>query len=220
MKTKSFLIIFVAITVIGIAGLFVKKGPSTSYNDVEKFITSSTFRNFQRNSSIKLKNLDLKQITQDRYEEVDGVVFYIPVIKGKRLLGTLAVFSKNHGQEQNMLFSDYRNVDKGSIVVTTSQLIVAKFSAKKIRDRIYCVELMEVPSNPVKIKKKRGILFEVPIAEAKKAGGSWWRCTTQCYSDAKSACNGDATCNFLCDLADITGQCTISIAAACGIYCM
>lgn len=48
----------------------------------------------------------------------------------------------------------------------------------------------------------------------------WWSCTTECYREAKEACGSDDTCQFLCDLVDIVGLCTITIAAACAIYCV
>lgn len=48
---------------------------------------------------------------------------------------------------------------------------------------------------------------------------SWWGCTTNCYRTAKSACGADAECDFLCDLVDLGGGCTISLAAACGTVC-
>lgn len=47
----------------------------------------------------------------------------------------------------------------------------------------------------------------------------WWACTTGCYADAKDACGNDPECDFLCDLANLVGGCTLSIAAACGIHC-
>lgn len=48
---------------------------------------------------------------------------------------------------------------------------------------------------------------------------TWWSCTTKCYAEAKSACGSDPECDFLCDLADISGGCTLSIGIACGIHC-
>ena len=48
----------------------------------------------------------------------------------------------------------------------------------------------------------------------------WWSCTTECYTMAKDACGSSAQCDFLCDLADLAGGCTISMAAACTIYCI
>lgn len=47
----------------------------------------------------------------------------------------------------------------------------------------------------------------------------WWSCTTKCYATAKKACGDDPQCDFLCDLADLVGQCTISMGVACGIHC-
>ena len=44
-------------------------------------------------------------------------------------------------------------------------------------------------------------------------------CTGDCYKMAKDACDGDGDCKLLCDLLDIMGHCTISIAVACFIHC-
>jgi hypothetical protein len=33
-------------------------------------------------------------------------------------------------------------------------------------------------------------------------------------------CDGVTSCQFLCDLVDIAGLCTLSVAAACSIYCI
>jgi hypothetical protein len=34
------------------------------------------------------------------------------------------------------------------------------------------------------------------------------------------ACDGDAPCQLLCDLLDIAGLCTLSVASACAYYCI
>lgn len=49
---------------------------------------------------------------------------------------------------------------------------------------------------------------------------NWWSCTTTCFQRAKDACGSQPTCNFLCSLVDLpSGQCTLSMALACGIWC-
>lgn len=48
---------------------------------------------------------------------------------------------------------------------------------------------------------------------------TWWSCTTSCFSDAKAACAGDPACNFICELLDLGGGCTISVAAGCAGHC-
>ena len=37
--------------------------------------------------------------------------------------------------------------------------------------------------------------------------------------EAKDACQGDPECNFICDLLDLAGGCTVSIAAGCAGHC-
>ena len=48
----------------------------------------------------------------------------------------------------------------------------------------------------------------------------WWSCTVDCYNTLDAACSGDPDCNLMCDLVNLAaGQCTLSMGAACGIYC-
>ena len=55
---------------------------------------------------------------------------------------------------------------------------------------------------------------------SRPVGEGWWACTTRVYRTAKQACNGDSQCDFLCDLVDLAGGCTISMAAAAAIACV
>ena len=80
--------------------------------------------------------------------------------------------------------------------------------------------LLEVSHDGTKTTQK---ILDVPLKESaahhktkrKRADKeSWWECTTRVYSEAKKICNGDSQCDFLCDLADLGGGCTISMAAA------
>jgi hypothetical protein len=222
MKTKLFLFVFALVLIAGIVYKFTRIEVNVNNKEVEKFLSSSTFNDFKKNSSIKIHNLDFKNMKTETFNEVNGNVYYVPVVKNKTQLGVLAIFSVDQGDKMNMLFSDYRNIAQGSIVVSTSSLVVAKFSATEVENGLYKIKLIEVPKTPVKIAKESNKLpFEIPIADAKAQGGSWWACVTDCYGEAKSACGGNTTCDFLCDLVNIVGnQCTISMAAACAIHCM
>jgi hypothetical protein len=44
-------------------------------------------------------------------------------------------------------------------------------------------------------------------------------CTGDCYKTAVEICDGDGDCKLLCDLLDLGGLCTVSIAVACIIHC-
>ncbi len=44
-------------------------------------------------------------------------------------------------------------------------------------------------------------------------------CTGDCYKTAIEICDGDGDCKLLCDLLDLGGLCTVSIAVACIIHC-
>ena len=44
-------------------------------------------------------------------------------------------------------------------------------------------------------------------------------CTGDCYKTAVEICDGDGDCELLCDLLDLGGLCTVSIAVACIIHC-
>lgn len=49
---------------------------------------------------------------------------------------------------------------------------------------------------------------------------SWWACLTKCNKVASDACDGDAECKLLCDVADIVGLCTGAIVLSCGVACL
>jgi uncharacterized membrane protein YgcG len=49
----------------------------------------------------------------------------------------------------------------------------------------------------------------------------WLTCTADCYAFLKKGCGSDPKCDLACDLLNLGAfSCTISIFAACGLYCI
>ncbi|WP_157494115.1 hypothetical protein [Fulvivirga imtechensis] len=61
-------------------------------------------------------------------------------------------------------------------------------------------------------------LYELSFS-SKSTSGRINSCIGDCYKTASDACDGDGDCKLLCDLLDIVGYCTASLASACFGHC-
>lgn len=107
---------------------------------------------------------------------------------------------------------DYSNVNIGENGVPLSGFISIKL--------VNGLELSRIEKNEFGkwVYKPGADLDLIPNSPTQGIEG-WWQCTADCYSYARTACGTDPDCQLLCDLADIVGLCTISIATSCGIHC-
>jgi hypothetical protein len=145
-------------------------------------------------------------------------VFTVPIEKNNRLQGKLVIYSKHNGKKFQALYEDWSSVDlvKGGniIIQNLEKREIAQVNLVRKEDKGYIEQIINVLNVPQAIRL-RSDTVEWPTSD-----DGWWDCTTRCFKLAKDACGSDPQCNFLCEIADLPLGCTISVAVACGIYCM
>jgi hypothetical protein len=184
--------------------------------ELQNYFNSEDYADLKMNFEFGISNFSFNEmIVEKPVPEIS--IYYLPVKKGSRV-GALAVFSKNNGKVYKSLYEDRSQLnrqDKGvTSIYTAKNFLVVDFQFEKTDNQMVKLNIKRVgnieTSSP---RLKSGTEFP-------SSNDGWWTCTTNCYAYAMSACNGDAPCQLMCDLINITGLCTISIASACAIYCI
>lgn len=182
--------------------------------ELNKFFYSTEYKDFSSSFGVSVKDFKLEEIVTDHYKNKKITTFCIPINKKGKEIGQILVFSKNNGGVYKVLYEDRTNFttsNGGKIKITTAKnKYIASIDCTKIDSKRMSMRIGDVAST-ITIKTR----VEMPSPE-----DGWWTCTTECYKVAKESCGSEAQCNFLCDLIDLTGGCTVTISAACAIYCI
>lgn len=189
--------------------------------ELNNFFESSEYENLQENLSHITGYLAIEQSTMEIYPK-QLKIYTIPVIKNGCLKGKLQVFSKNNGTVYRTLYEDWDNFSEergGNVKIYSSDNnYIATFNYQKISKNKYSARIIDIVTDNNNLTPKRVVTrSEFPTNPGDMG---WTDCVSDCYKYAKDACGGDSQCNLLCDLADLAGGCTITVAAACAIYCM
>lgn len=183
--------------------------------ELNNFFSSKECRDFSTSFDVNVKNFMLDEMVTERYENKKVTSFIIPIEKRGEIVGKVLIFSKNNGRLYKMLYEDrseFDHSDGGVIKITTAKnKFIASLNCTMLSNQKMSIRINEIA--PIKNTIKTRAEFPTPE-------DGWWDCTTRCYKISKDACGDEAQCNFLCDMADLVAGCTISIAAACAIYCM
>jgi hypothetical protein len=181
------------------------------------YFNSNDYFVLSRNFKIGLANIDFDNLVAENFNDATVNVYYLPVKKGQNTIGQLCIISKDEEKIYKSLYEDrseLQKADEGKIAIYTSQgLFVADFNYKKESNGLYLLRLSDVGNSNSTPRLKSGVEWPNP-------SDGWWSCTTNCYSYAKQACSSTSQCDFLCDIANLIGGCTISMAVACSAYCL
>jgi hypothetical protein len=179
------------------------------------YFNSEDYSILSKSFNINVTNIDFNNLVIENFDDVDVEAYYLPVKKGQHIVGRLCIVSKAEGEIYKSLYEDrseLQKTDEGKIAIYTSQgLFVADFKYKKESNGLYLLRLNDVGNRIPRLKSG---------AEWPNPSDGWWTCTTNCYAYAKEVCGDNAQCDFLCDIANILGHCTISMAVACAAYCV
>lgn len=185
---------------------------------LNKFLQSSIAEDFMISFEVNSSNLNtvnMKKLPQGN----DSEVLYIPLIKEGKEVGRLCVFVKNKGSFFQVLYEDWTGMENNTGVIkifNANKHYIASWGVQKESETKYSYKIIDVAQNEDAgfngIKTRTEIDFPKP-------GDSG--CLEKCYKAAKDACDADPDCKFLCDMLDVFAcSATVSIAAACAIYCI
>ncbi|MDR1155103.1 MAG: hypothetical protein LBL04_10340 [Bacteroidales bacterium] len=219
LKHSSIVAIAIVTLVIGVLVGCQKEEdvfPENISIELQNYFNSKDYADLKVNFKFGISNFSFNDVIVEKpISEIS--IYYLPVKKGDRV-GVLAIFSKNNGKVYRSLYEDRSQLnqkDEGAIsIYTAKKFFVVDFQFKKTENQMMTLNIKNVGN--IKIgspRLKSG--NEFPSDD-----DPWWSCTTDCYAYAKDACDGTASCQLMCDLLDITGLCTLSVAAACAIYCI
>lgn len=192
--------------------------PNTVPDGLKSYFSSQDYYELKDNFDFGVSDFSFDDIIEENPVS-ELTIYYVP-IKKKDRIGTLAVCSKNNGEVFKSLFSDE------SQTINQEEGVISIYTAKNFFVVDYKFEKQGFDDTSMKMKIDRVGNFSIGSPRLK--GGTefpspddgWWTCTTNCYAYAMAACGDDSECKFLCDLANIAGLCTLSVAAACAIYCI
>jgi hypothetical protein len=200
--------------IIGNLEEYEEKIPLSLFN----YFKSPDYSDLSKNFQINTNNIDFNNIAVENYEDINVVLYYLPVNQNRKNIGLLCVVSKNDGSIYKSVYEDrteMSNKDSGKMSIYTSQgFLVADFNYKKESDKEYRLRINNVASGNF-IRLKSGVELDWPTPN-----DSWTTCLSKCYSAATTSCANDPNCSFLLSVSngvDYVG--TLSIAAACAIYC-
>jgi hypothetical protein len=179
------------------------------------YFNSEDYAFLNKSFDINVANIDFNNLVIENFTNVGVDAYYLPVKKGQNIIGQLCIVSKDEGKVYKSLYEDrseLQKADDGKIAIYTSQgLFVADFEYKKKSKEQYSLRLNNVGNSSPRLKSG---------AEWPNPGDGWWSCTTNCYAYAKESCGSNSQCDFLCDIVDLAGGCTVSMAVACSAYCV
>lgn len=191
-----------------------------------------------QNSDIKSTSSDLAEFEESIY--VDYYNFFVA--------GSLGSLDFSKAYTFNFDGKEYYSIPSVSSITTGNQntpsLPKSYLIGSKIREGVWYTHVVDLSNSQfadgellggVGLSLVNGIEFGYIDTQGKLLDGAgtgqlpniamvnpwekWWSCTTTCYKEAKDACQGDPECNFICDLLDLAGGCTVSIAAGCAGHC-
>jgi len=214
----------VAISIIAVVLTGCQEEDNTIHDMVpiglKKYFDSQDYADLKKNFAFDLSDFSFDNIIEEN--PIPEVTIYYVSIQKKNRFGTLAVFLKDNNNDKvyKSLFSDMsetKRQDQGVIpIYTAKNFFVAEYKFEKTGFDNTTLKMQIDRVGNAKIgapRLKSGIEWPSP-------DDGWWYCTTTCYSISKGSCDDDAPCQLLCDLLNITGLCTLSIVAACAIYCI
>lgn len=186
--------------------------------ELSLFFESDKFVSLQNIYGWKNDELRIDKVERNDYAEKNVNVFIIPIMDGEKLKGKLLIYSKAKGHKFETVYEnweDFQISKGGKVYVEINALKVAEleYTPMEMAGR-YLVKILEVSDSDIYPMTKAQ--EEFPTSDL-----GMWECTTKCYKMCKDACGADATCDFVCDLINISASmCTIAISVACGIYCI
>lgn len=185
---------------------------------LEKIKVSNTIRQYESNLTTSLGSLNYSETQFYEYSK-DNFITFIPTIDK----------SKYNAKMPAAYFVVYENVPDKTFVGYIMDLRAALTNSINQFESGSISLLLPENLEFGRVQKKsndKAILLDgkdtdkiYTIQSNRNLRQSWWGCTTNCYKTAKNACGEDAECDFLCDLVDLSGGCTITLAAACGTTC-
>ncbi|MBM6858870.1 MULTISPECIES: hypothetical protein [Bacteroidaceae] len=186
--------------------------------ELNAFFSTKEYLDFQRDNSFITENMLLDKVYVATFPR-DMKQYVIPVMVNGHLKGKLNVFSKNGGKVYHSLYEDWSGMSEetgGLVKISAADgQYISTLKYTKIGGSKFEVVIQDVASPVGGTKPKTRVEFPDPDTTG------YADCVAQCYAVAKESCDSDTGCKFICDLLDAIGKscATLSIMAACAIYC-
>ena len=157
---------------------------------------------------LSINNLDMDNVKIEMFESKGVTSFSVPTVEHGIITGRLNAFIVPGNDPYRAIVEKWNKSNDSDYSVKVSTGKGAYLATVEISGLGH-QNIIDVASD--KDPKSRSNQIEEE---------GWWDCTTRVYATAKKACNGSSECDFLCDIADLAGGCTLSIAAAAAIVCI
>jgi hypothetical protein len=168
-------------------------------SELGEYLESAEFVSFQSSFpdfSSKLNFELLKKVELNENE----VLYLVPTRLENSKIGILNIIKNKEGKFKP--FFELRTFKNEMQSATLEYFTIDGFSILKINAK----------------KESLGKFYSIEFPEISN-NARMSSCTGDCYKTAVEICDGDGDCKLLCDLLDLGGLCTVSIAVACIIHC-
>lgn len=168
-------------------------------SELNDYLSSPEFVLFKTSFSTYSSKLNFELLKKVEINE-NEILYVIPTRLENSKIGILNIIKNKEGKFKS--FFELRTFKNEMQSATLEYFTMDGFSLLKInakRESSGKFYSLEFPENSINARMSS--------------------CTGDCYKTAVEICDGDGECRLLCDLLDVGGLCTVSIAVACIIHC-
>ena len=167
--------------------------------ELNEYLSSAEFDSFQSSYTNYSSKLNFELLKKVELNE-DEVLYVIPTPLENSRIGILNVIKNKEGKFKS--FFELRTFKNEMQSATLEYFTMDGVSLLKINAK----------------RESSGKFYSLEFPE-NSTNARMSSCTGDCYKTAVEICDGDGDCKLLCDLLDLGGLCTVSIAVACIIHC-
>lgn len=167
--------------------------------ELNEYLSSAEFVSFQSSYANYSSKLNFELLKKMELNESE-VLYVIPTPLENSRIGILNVIKNKEGKFKS--FFELRTFKYEMQSATLEYFSIDGFSLLKINAK----------------RESSGKFYSLEFPEI-STSARMSSCTGDCYKTAVEICDGDGDCKLLCDLLDLGGLCTVSIAVACIIHC-
>ena len=199
-QINSFIGLFLGVLLFSSCENVLEIPENKNFNsELGEYLESAEFVSFQSSFpdfSSKLNFELLKKVELNENE----VLYLVPTQLENSKIGILNIIKNKEGKFKP--FFELRTFKNEMQSATLEYFTIDGFSILKINAK----------------KESLGKFYSLEFPEISN-NARMSSCTGDCYKTAVEICDGDGDCKLLCDLLDLGGLCTVSIAVACIIHC-
>jgi hypothetical protein len=199
-QINSFVGLFLGVLLFSSCENVLEMPENQNFNsELGEYLESAEFVSFQSSFPDFSSKLNFELLKKVELNENEAL-YLVPTQLENSKIGILNIIKNKEGKFKP--FFELRTFKNEMQSATLEYFTIDGFSILKINAK----------------KESLGKFYSIEFPEISN-NARMSSCTGDCYKTAVEICDGDGDCKLLCDLLDLGGLCTVSIAVACIIHC-